>query len=46
MDDGATIITDTLKEDAEEQESMGCAQKTLKVLFALMHGCYNPSAFV
>ncbi|ETN83666.1 hypothetical protein NECAME_07271 [Necator americanus] len=29
-DDGATVITDTIKEDAERQEPKSCPQQTVK----------------
>lgn len=33
-DDGATVITDTIKDDAERQEPKSCPQQTVKVSFA------------
>lgn len=31
-DDGATVITDTIKDDAERQEPKSCPQQTVKVI--------------
>ncbi|KHJ96972.1 hypothetical protein OESDEN_03059 [Oesophagostomum dentatum] len=39
-DDGATVITDTIKDDAERQEPKSCPQQTVK------HFAYAPEVFM